>query len=72
MKKEKISTTNDLVYYESDKHADTMRDSSKQVDTSNKPIKDTHIVDRVRNLSFGIVSVKPDVIGAKIIGQGIT
>ena len=72
MKKEKVSTINDLVYYESNEHADTMRDSSKQVDASKKPITDTHIVEGVNNLSFGIVSVEPAVIGVGIIGQGIT
>ena len=35
MKKEKASTINNLVYYESDEHADTISDSRKQVDTSN-------------------------------------
>ena len=49
-----------------------MSDSSKHVDASNKPITDTHIVDRVRNLSFGIVRVEPAVIGVGIIGRGIT
>ena len=34
-KKEKVSTINDLVYYESDEHANTISDSSKQVDASN-------------------------------------
>ena len=50
MKEEKVSTINNLAYYESDEHADTMSDSIKQVDASNKPIIDTHIFDRVRNL----------------------
>ena len=72
MKEEKVSTINDSVYYESDEHVDTMSDSSKQFDASNKPITDTHIVDRVRNLSVGIVSVEPAVIGVGIIGRGIT
>ena len=49
-----------------------MSDQSKQVDESIKPITDTHIVDIVHNLSVGIVSVDPDVIGVGIIGQGIT
>ena len=49
-----------------------MSDSSKQVDASNKPTTDTHIVIRVCNLSVGIVSVDPAVIGVRIIGQGIT
>ena len=49
-----------------------MSDWSKQVDSSNKPITDTHIFERVHNLSVGIVSVEPDVIGVGIIGRGIT
>ena len=72
MKEEKVSIINDLVYYESDEHADTMSDSSKQVDASNKTITDTHIFDRFRNLPVRIVSVKPAVVGVRIIGQGIT
>ena len=46
-------------------------DSSKHVDASNKPIKDTHIVDKINHLSVGVVSVDPAVTGVKIIGQGI-
>ena len=38
MKEEKVSPINDLVYYESGEHSDTMSDSSKQVDASKKPI----------------------------------
>ena len=72
MKEEKVSTINDLAYYESDEHADTMSDSSKQVDASNKPITDTHIVERVNNLSVDVVSVEPAIIGVRIIGRGIT
>ena len=72
MKEEKLSTINDSVYYDSGEHADTMSDLSKQVDASNKPIADTHIFDRVRNLSVGIVSVEPDVVGFGIIVRGIT
>ena len=49
-----------------------MSDSSKHVYEGNKPITDTHIVDRVRNLSVGIVCVNPAVIGVRIIGRGIT
>ena len=63
---------NDSVYYESDEHADTISDSIKQVDTSNKPIKDTHIFEGMNNLSVGIVSVDPAATGVGIIGQGIT
>ena len=72
MKKKDVSTTNDLVYYESDEHVDTISDSSKQVDASNKPIKDTHIVDGINNLSVGVGSIEPAVIGVGIIGQGVT
>ena len=68
MEKKYVSTINDLVYYESDEHADTISDSSKQVDTSNKPIKDTHIFDGINNLSVGVVSHEPAVIGVGIIG----
>ena len=68
----KKKETNNSVYHESDEHEDTISDSSKQVDANNKPITDTHIVDRVRNLSVGVVSVDPAVIGVGIIGQGIT
>ena len=38
MKEEKVSKINNSAYYESDEHADTMIDSSKQVDASNKPM----------------------------------
>ena len=72
MRDKKVSTINDSVYYEYDEHADTMSDSSEQVDASNKPITETHIVDRVHNLSVGIVSVEPAAIGVGIIGRGIT
>ena len=72
MKKKDVSTINNSVYYESDEHVDTISDSIKQVDVSNEPITDTHIVDRINNLSVGVVSVKPAVIGVGIIGQGIT
>ena len=72
MKNKEAKTIDDLVYHESDEHADTISDSSKQVDASNEPITDTHIVKGINNLSFGIVSVEPAVIGVGIIGQGIT
>ena len=55
-----------------DEHVDTINDSSKQVDASNEPIKETHIVNGINNLSVGVVSVEPSVIGVGIIGQGIT
>ena len=44
MKKKDVSTINDSVYYESDEHENTISDSIKPVDASNKPITDTHIV----------------------------
>ena len=72
MKNKDVSTINDSVYYESDEHAYTISDSSKQVDASNEPIKDTHIVEVINNLSVGIVSVEPAIIRVGIIGQGIT
>ena len=37
MKNKEAKAINDSVYYESDEHADTISDSSKQVDASNKP-----------------------------------
>ena len=49
MKNKEAKTIYDSVYHESDDHADTISDSIKQVDASNKPIADTHIVNRVRN-----------------------
>ena len=61
-----------MVYYNSDEHVDTISYSSKQVDASNKPIKKTHIVDKVCNLSVGVVSEDPAVIGIGIIRNGIT
>ena len=72
MKKKDVSIINDSVYYESDEHVDTISDSSKQVDASNEPIKETHTVDRNNNLSVGVGSVEPAVIRFGIIGQGIT
>ena len=61
-----------MVYHESDEHADTISDLSKHVDASNDPITDTHIVEGNNNLSVGVVSVKPAVIGVRIIRQGTT
>ena len=72
MKKKDVPTINNSVYYELDEHADTISDSSKQVDESNEPIKETHIVDGINNLSVRVVSVNPSVIRVWIIGQGIT
>ena len=70
--KERNNTIKYSVYYESDEHVNTISDSSKQVDARNEPIKETHIVDGINNLSVGVVSVEPAVIGIGIIGQGIT
>ena len=72
MKNKDVSIINDSVYCESDEHVDTMNDLKKQVDASNKPIKETHIVDGINNLSVGVVSMEPSVIGVGIIVQGIT
>ena len=43
----------------------------KRVDASNEPIKNTHIVDGINNLSVGVISVEPAVIRVRIIEQGI-
>ena len=67
-----VLTIKDLVYYESDEHINTISGSSKQVDAKNNPIKGTHIVDGISNLSVGVVSEDPAVIRIKIIRQGIT
>ena len=72
MKKTDVSTINDLVYYYSDEHADTISDSSKLVDANNEPITDTHIFKGINNLSVKVVSVEPAVIGVVIIGQVVT
>ena len=53
-------------------HLNTISDSRKQVDASNKPIKDTDIIERIRSLSVGVGSVEPAVIRVGIIGQCIT
>ena len=72
MKKKDVSTISNSVYNESDEHVDTISDSRKQVDARNELIKETHIVDRINNLSIGVVSVGPAVIRIIIIGHGIT
>ena len=72
MKKKEAKAINNLVYYGSDEHADTISDSGKQVDTSYKTITDTHIVEGINNLSVRVISVEPAVIRVVIIGQGIT
>ena len=43
---------------------------SKHAEASKEPITETHIVDRVRNLSVGTTSVDPAVSRVGIIGQG--
>ena len=65
--KKDVIKINDSVYYESDEHVDTISDSSKQVHARNDPIKETHIVDRVCNLSVRVGSLEPAVIGIRII-----
>ena len=62
MKKKEKKAIDNSVYHESDEHADTISDSIKQVDASNKPITDTRILKGINNLSVGVVSVKPAVI----------
>ena len=69
------STINDSAYYESDENEVEISDSSKHVEASKEPITDTHIVDRVRDLSVGTTSVDSAVVGVRIIGRvvhGIT
>ena len=70
--KKDVLTINNSVYYESDEHVDTISDSSKQVDARNDPIKETHVVNRVCNLSVVVGSIEPAGIGIGIIGQGST
>ena len=70
MKKKDVSTINDSVYNESDEHVDTISDYTKQFDLRNDPIKETHIVDRVRTLSIGVRYLDPAVV--RIIGQDST
>ena len=69
-KKKDVSTINESVHNESDEHVYTTSDSSKQVDARNNPIKETHIVDGVSNLSIKVGSFYPAVIG--IIRQDST
>ena len=70
--KKDVLIINDSVYYESDEHVDMISDSRKQFGASNEPIKDTHIVDRINNLSVGIISVDQAVIGVRIIVKAST
>ena len=67
-KNKDVLTINDSIYHNSDEHEDEISDSSKQVEASKEPIKDTHVL----NTSVGIVSVKPAAVGVGIIGRGIT
>ena len=64
------STVNNSAYYESDEHEVEIGDSDKQVEAIKESITDTHSVNRFRNLSVGVVSVKPAVTGVGIIGRG--
>ena len=59
MKKKDVSTILDSIYHESDEHLDMISDSIKQVHARNDPIKETHIVNRVHNLSVGVGSIEP-------------
>ena len=69
-KNKDASTINNLAYYESNEHKVEIIDSSKQVEASKETIIDTHIVDRVRNLSVGTTSVDSAVSRVGIIGLG--
>ena len=65
--KDKDATTvNDSAYTFLNSYEDDISDSNKQVEVSKKPIKDTH----VHNTSVVTSSVKPEVTGVVIIGQG--
>ena len=66
MKNKDVSTINDSVYHESDEQIDTISDSKKQVDPRSDPMAETHIVDRVRELSVGVGLFEPAVIGGCI------
>ena len=83
--KDKDSTTvndtvNDTAYTSLNSWNDDISDSSKEVETSKYPIKDTqtskepitytHIVDRVCKLSVGSTNTDPVVTGVGIIGLG--
>ena len=72
MKNKEEKAIDDSVYHESDENTDKISDSSKEVYASNKPITDTHIVEGINNLSVGVVSFDPAIIGVRIIGRGIT
>ena len=66
MKNKDVSTINDSVYYESDEQVDTISDVNKQVDPRSDPIAETHIFDRVCNLSVGVRLFDPAVIGGRM------
>ena len=66
MKKKDVSTINNSVYHESDEQVDTISDSNKQVDPRSDPMVETHIVNRVRILSFGFGIFEPAAIGGSI------
>ena len=51
VKNKDASTINNSAYYESDEQKVEISDLSKQVEASKDPITDTHIVNRVCNLS---------------------
>ena len=68
MKKKDVSTINDSLYYESDENIDMISDSDKQVDPRNDPIAETHIVDRVFNLSVRVGLFKTAVVIGGSIG----
>ena len=62
MKNKDVSTINDSVYHDSDEQVDTISDSKKHVDPRSDPMAETHIVDRVHNLSVGVRIFNPAVI----------
>ena len=68
MKKKDVSTKNDSVYYELDEHIDTISDSNKQVDPRKDPTAQTHIFDRVCNLSVRVRLFEPAVVIGGCIG----
>ena len=64
------STVNDSAYHNSEEYNDEISDLSKQVEVSKEPTTDTHIFNKVRNLSVGTTSVDPSATIVGIIGQG--
>ena len=67
-KNKDASTINNLAYHNYNEYEDEISDSSKQDEASKEPITDTHIVDRVSNLSVGTTSVDTAVTRVQIIG----